>query len=344
MGSALYSTFQTWKSRTIIGKEAENVTAQELIIYPAKLIRTMDPTRPTAEAVAVRGDRIRAVGSLEELKAYGEARIDDRYADSVLLPGFVEAHTHVFGGAMWNHTYVGYRERMSPDGKRWPGCESIDAIIERLREADAAMTDPEEPLTAWGLDPIFFPGERLDRRHLDQVSATRPIFVLHQSIHLATVNSALLQSNGITAETAVEGVAKDGAGEPTGELQEMPAIALAKSARSMLGDSAGFGDALRNFAADARNHGITTATDLANRYVLNDAMAQQMHAVVDAEDYPCRISVFHLAQGEQGGAEAARGVVARRESSTPSCGSAALSSCSTARSKDSPHACRNPGT
>lgn len=97
----------------------------QLTIYPARRVRTMDPARPTAEAVAVVGDRIRAVGSVDELTSYGAARVGDRFADAVLFPGFVEAHAHVMGGGMWQHTYVGRFERVSPDGRRWPGCADV---------------------------------------------------------------------------------------------------------------------------------------------------------------------------------------------------------------------------
>ncbi len=113
---------RTRRRMTAQGKEP----SMTLTIYPARLVRTMDPARPTAEAVAVAGDRIRAVGSLEELRQYGDATIDDRYADSVLFPGFVEAHAHTMGGALWRHTYVGFHGRLSPDGRRWAGCQSID--------------------------------------------------------------------------------------------------------------------------------------------------------------------------------------------------------------------------
>lgn len=293
------------------------MATHDLIIYPARLVRTMDPAKPTATAVAVHGDRIRAVGTLEELAAYGAARIDDRYADAVLLPGFVEAHTHVFGGAMWKHTYVGYHDRTGPDGRRWPGCTSIEAIIERLRAVHDAMRDPLAPLTAWGLDPIFFPGERLSRRHLDAVSKTRPIFLMHQSFHLATVNSAVLDADGIDSGTTVPGVVKDASGHPTGELQESAAMNLVRCVPPMSASADDLEDALRNFAADARNHGITTATDLGNPSVLDDAIVKRMHDVADAENYPCRVSVFHLAQGAGASSEAAGRLADLRTSGSP---------------------------
>lgn len=278
-----------------------------LVIYPARLVRTMDPARPTAEAVAVRGDRIRAVGTLEELTTYyGAHRVDDRYRDAVIFPGFVEAHTHLGSGAVWRHTYVGFNERTDPQGRRWPGCTDIQSVVTRLKEADAALVDPDEPLSAWGLDPIYFPGEQLDRHHLDQVSTTRSIGISHQSLHLMTVNSAALRADGITRETRVEGVAKDADGEPTGELREAAAMGLIHSVSSALGLGSDIRDAqvVRNFGADARNHGVTTLTDLGNTQLLQDGYPQWLHSVVDADDFPARISVFHMGAGFGGTTDA----------------------------------------
>jgi predicted amidohydrolase YtcJ len=273
----------------------------DLTIYTARLVRTMDPTRPTAEAIAVRNGRVRAVGSMEELATYGAATVDRRYEDAVLFPGFVEAHAHLMGGAMWKHTYAGYHERVSPDGRRWPGCQSIDALLARLREADAAIADPDEPLVAWGMDPIYFSGERLSRVHLDTVSKTRPMLVMHQSFHLATVNSVVLERDGITRDTRMEGVAKDAEGEPTGELQEPPAMALARSVplsfRSDFDETA-----LRNVGADARNQGITTIVDLGNRVLMNEDYVSATRRVVESEDFPARLSLFHMGAGSEPGA------------------------------------------
>jgi predicted amidohydrolase YtcJ len=275
-----------------------------LTIYPGRVVRTMDPARPTAEAVAVAGDRIRAVGSLEELRQYGEAVVDDRYADSVLFPGFVEAHAHTMGGALWRHTYVGFHGRLSPDGRHWAGCQSIDAVVARLREADAELADPREPLLAWGLDPIYFDGERLDRRHLDAVSRERPILVVHQSFHASTANSAILETDEITADSAVEGVVKDGSGQLTGELREPVAMGLVRSVPSLL--AMGFdADAVRGFGDDARNHAVTTIVDLGNTALMEDDAVAGLHEVVDDPSFPARVSVFHMGGGLAAGAEPA---------------------------------------
>nr|WP_306238675.1 amidohydrolase [Ornithinimicrobium sp. HY1745] len=273
--------------------DAGEPMSDDLIIYPARLVRTMDPARPTAEAVAVVGDRIRAVGSLDELSQYGRATIDRRYEESVIFPGMVEAHAHIMTGEMWQHTYVGYYERRSPDGRRWPGCESLEAVLSRLAEVDRNLDDLEAPILAWGLDPLNFPGERLNRRHLDAVSTTRPIMVLHQSFHLSTVNSAVLQRDGITRDTAMEGVVKDPDGEPNGELQEPPAMALVRSVQARPGES--FNEAaLRNFGADARNHGVTTIVDLGNKNLMREDYVAATRRVVEADDFPTRLSLFHM--------------------------------------------------
>lgn len=275
----------------------------DVVVYPARLVRTMDPARPVAEAVAVSGDRIRAVGSMEEMAQYPGVTIDDRYRDEVLFPGFVEAHTHPFGGALWNFPYVGYYEAMSPDGRRWPGCRSIDDVLNRLREAQEGL-GPDEPIFAWGLDPIYFVGERLDKRHLDSVSSTRPIAVMHQSGHLMTVNSAVLTADGITSDTPVDGVALGTDGAPNGELREPAAMSLVKSAPSMLSRLAGGFDrgAMANFGLDARNHGTTTLVDLGNPWLGDDAMVSQYLETVDAEDFPARISAFLMGGGIGNGA------------------------------------------
>lgn len=123
-------------------------------IFTARKIVTMNPSLPEATAVAVRDGRILGAGSVDELKGWGDHRLDETFRDKVLLPGFVEAHCHAMEGAMWSFPYVGYFDRTAPDGKRWTGCRRVEAVITRLREASAAIDDPDATLFAWGLDPI----------------------------------------------------------------------------------------------------------------------------------------------------------------------------------------------
>ena len=261
-------------------------------VFPARAIHTLDPSVPTGAAVAVRDGRFLAVGDPHELvDAYG-GTIDDSLADKVLLPGFVEAHSHKDTGGIWQHTYVGLEGRIGPEGRWWPGCTTPDLVVERLREADRELDDPDEPLFAWGLDPIFWPGERFDRRQLDAVSTTRRIFVIHSNMHLATVNTFLMEQEGITPDTRAEGVPKDASGWPTGELQEPAAMVLAgKTFRSFFGRLRS-DESVRKFGRAARNVGVTTVTDLGTSNLLDEALVRQWLDICD-DDFPMRTAMFH---------------------------------------------------
>ncbi|MGB2126914.1 MAG: amidohydrolase, partial [Planktomarina sp.] len=109
----------------------------ETIVYSAKKIITMNPSRPEATHVAVRDGRILGAGSLSELQTWGDVRLDERFADKVLMPGFVEGHAHVMEGSLWSKVYCGWFDRADPDGKLWSGVKTVDAVVARLQAAEA---------------------------------------------------------------------------------------------------------------------------------------------------------------------------------------------------------------
>jgi predicted amidohydrolase YtcJ len=263
-----------------------------ITIFTARKIITMSPSLPEATAVAVRDGRILGVGTVDELKGWGEHRLDETFRDKVLLPGFVEAHCHAMEGAMWSFPYVGYFDRTAPDGKRWAGCRSVEAVIDRLREAAGAIDDPKGTLFAWGLDPIYFPGERMTATQLDRVSATRPIFVFHANAHLATVNSALMRSEGITADIDALGVVKGADGEPIGELQELQAMIRARTALGMLMRASDSAAGIRNMGRACVNAGVTTFTDLGAMLFRSDVVARWQE-VANEDSFPARASVAY---------------------------------------------------
>ncbi len=264
---------------------------EQTVLYPTRRVITMNPALPDADAIAVRNGRILAVGALDELTGWGRHTVDRRFAEHVLLPGFVEAHTHVMTGGVWQFPYVGFFERTGPDGRRWPACRSIDDVVGRLAEVEATMSDPDEALLAWGLDPIYFAGERLVAAHLDRVSERRPIFVYHASGHLATVNSALLRQVDITAATTTPGVARDEDGRPNGELQEPPALMLAGDAFRRLGLAMRTPEAMWNYANEARNSGQTTITDLGTTRVDHDGQLDDWLAATGDPAFPARVVI-----------------------------------------------------
>ena len=177
----------------------------EIILYAARRIVTMEPTQPHATHVAVRDGRILAVGGPDCAAGWGTVRADDRFRESVLLPGFVEAHSHQMTGAVWDYLYCGYTDRTDPDGTLWPGVRTPDELIARLSRAMEGLPEGKA-LIGWGFDPLFFDGERLNRLHLDRASADRPIAILHQSGHLMTVNTPTLALAQYTPDTNIEGL------------------------------------------------------------------------------------------------------------------------------------------
>jgi predicted amidohydrolase YtcJ len=256
-------------------------------ILRARRILTMNRHRPEATHVAIRDGRILAAGGLEELTAFGDYELDDRFADKVLMPGFVEGHCHAMEGRVWDYAYVGHQDRTDPDGRTWPGSESIPAVIETLQRAEAAMDDPQATLFAWGFDPIYFAGRRMLAADLDRVSASRPVLVMHSNGHVINVNSRILEMAGIDRSINIEGIVKDEHGVPTGELREFAAKYMAyKTAGNPFGSK--MDDiALLRFARSACRVGVTTATDLhAN---LDDTTVQTYARISERDDFTLRL-------------------------------------------------------
>ncbi|MGB0927322.1 MAG: amidohydrolase [Pikeienuella sp.] len=258
-------------------------------IYSAKKILTMNPNQPEVTHVAVREGRILGAGSLNDLACWGEYDLDERFADKILTPGFVEGHAHTMEGTLWRNVYVGWFDRSDPDGKTWSGLKSLEAVQERLREAELKLTDPDAPLSGWSLDPIYMNNERLTREDLDAVSSTRPIGVLHASGHIMNVNTKALELAGLMRPGVNHpGIPLGDDGLPKGELfgpdAMTPVGAFVGFDRSMTDcDEQG----LRDYAKLCVRSGVTTCTDLAAR--LTDDSVAMMLRVTGETNFPACI-------------------------------------------------------
>jgi len=262
-------------------------------IFTAGQIHTMATHRPTAEAVRVDDGRIICVGTLDECASWGPAEVDRRFDGLVLLPGMIEAHSHSLEGALSGLPHVGYYPRPRPDGRVDPGLKSYDEILDRLRAAQRDL-GPDEPLLAVGLDPIFFPHEaRLDRRHLDQVSTTRPIAVLHASLHLMAVNTAMLELCGIDADDPTPGIQRDASGQPTGELHESRAMSRVGPAMGAVVAAISSPTGLVDFARLCRNAGVTTVAEMAGPLLTNPAALEPALAVTAEASFPARLVYYN---------------------------------------------------
>lgn len=260
----------------------------DTVIYRARRILTMNPANPEATHVAVREGRILGAGPLEDLKGWGEYVLDERFADKVLMPGFVEGHSHAYEGGVWAYPYVGFFDRLAPDGTRHKGLKNIEEVTARLREIEAGLPKDGKPLMAWGFDPIYFGGRRMELDDLDKVATDRAVLVIHSNFHVLNVNSPVRRAANINRHSNVHGVVKDWGGEPTGELQEMTAKYMAYRASginiaAVLSDEA----AVWRFARVAQLAGVTTATDLHNE--LPDSTVEGYQRASSSAEFPIRL-------------------------------------------------------
>jgi predicted amidohydrolase YtcJ len=162
---------------------------QTTTVFTGGKVLTVDADFSEAEAIAVRGNRILAVGSDTEVRqtAGDGAKIVDLGGRTV-LPGFVDPHTHVVAGSIVDAVmdYVGMARFQTTD-------EVLAHIAKRATETPAG-----EWLVFRNFDPAVQEGpDRLTFAELDSISTEHPIFVLNASGHLAYANSKAFKVSGI---------------------------------------------------------------------------------------------------------------------------------------------------
>jgi predicted amidohydrolase YtcJ len=193
---------------------AQTKPAADLIITNAK-IWTVDNSHPEAEAVAILGDRIVAVGSNQEIGAWrGPAT---RVVDAVgkrLLPGFNDAHTHFSqGGQQLDNVQL--NDATSPQ-------EFARRVAERVKKTakDEWIVGGDWDETKWS--PAQLPTKEL----IDSVTPNNPTALDRYDGHMILANSLALKMAGITAKTPdPDGgvIVHDAEGNPTGALKDAAA-------------------------------------------------------------------------------------------------------------------------
>lgn len=206
-------------------------TPKNITVFVAKKVVTMDPSNPTATAVAVSDGKILSVGSLEDLKPWTDrypTQINRQFEDKVLYPGFVDPHEHPLLGGLTATSYpLTYFPLPSPWGKPFAGVKNLQAAMAKLKEYSAGISNPNEPLLSWGWDIVGLK-QTPNRELLDQVSTTRPVFVWDASEHNIFMNSAALKKY-INSDEAkkVFGVGVNPDGSLNGQFMGVVALSYA---------------------------------------------------------------------------------------------------------------------
>ncbi len=177
------------------------ISEPQIVIYQAKEVVTLDPDKPTVQAVAVAGDRILAIGTLDELKSVAGSspyKVDTTFANHVIVPGFIAQHDHpLLTGLSMTAEIIAMEDWVLPRGTQ-RAAKSRDEYLKRLADANRKMKDRNSLLFTWGYHQYFH--GKLAKTDLDAISATRPIIVWHRSGHEFYLNTAAEAKYGVTRE------------------------------------------------------------------------------------------------------------------------------------------------
>ena len=178
-------------------------------------IHTLAAPDETCEAVAVRDGAIVRIGPTRDVEFLEGVDTDVVDLDGrVLLPGFVDAHTHLTTvGRYLVHADLSTAD--SPD-------EAVDLLKKRAAEGGEASPGSDDPVLGYGYDESTWDEDRyLTRADLDRVSTDRAVAAFREDMHVAAVNGvALDRFADALAAAPDETVPTDADGEPTGVLLE----------------------------------------------------------------------------------------------------------------------------
>jgi predicted amidohydrolase YtcJ len=234
---------------------AQSQPAADFIIRNAK-VWTVDKTHPTAQAVAVLGDRIVAVGSNDDVEGWHGAHTRTIDASGkLLLPGFNDSHVHFVDGGL------------SLDSVQLNDATSAAEFARRIGE-QVKKTPKGEWVTSGDWDETkWIPAAMPSRDLIDPLSPDTPVFVSRYDGHMALANSVTLRLAGITAQTPDPPggvIVHDAHGNPTGALKDAAMDYVYKIAPPLSHDERL--RAVRRALAHAASLGVTSVQHMNPEY------------------------------------------------------------------------------
>ncbi|MFG6448853.1 amidohydrolase [Roseateles sp. BYS180W] len=267
---------------------------KSLTVFTARTIITMNPAHPSAKAVAVCQGRIVGVAdTVQELKPWTDkipTQINTQFANSVLLPGFIDAHQHPFLGAITsNLPPIASLPTAQAYGPDIAGVRSDTEAFERIRRYIAQAPAGDAPVLVWGWD-VPTMGRHLTRDELDRVSPNRAVVVWDASQHHAYVNSAFLSVRKVPEDIKTPGVMRDANGRLNGQF--LGALAAGEQLIPLLGSKLAPKEATRlmRWLIDLnRRGGITTSTEHSLGLFSVDLEPKLLDSVYNRPDTPQRL-------------------------------------------------------
>ena len=236
-----------------------SAASAELVVYTAKVIRTMEPALPIATAVAVENGEIVAVGSeksLQPLVIARAGRMDRQFEDHIVLPGFIDPHVHpALPAVLTQFPFLAPDDWSLPTGD-YPGETTPAGYRQRLMALAQAHTDQTVPFITWGYHPLWH-GE-VWRADLNEWFGEQPVMIWHRSFHELIGNDAAWAMLGVTAADAQ---IEEGADWARGHFYENGLKAVIPKLGFLFSPER-FGRGMFNFLAMLHQAGVTTALDM----------------------------------------------------------------------------------
>lgn len=184
------------------------------LIFTGGTIRTMDPRRPTAQAVAVCGRHIMAVGNRQEiLELAGPDTKIIHLEGKTMIPGFNDAHSHL----------LQYGLELATIDLRPEVCPNLAVMKQRIARQAAQMA-PGQWIRGWGWDESRMEEGRVPTADdLSQAAPANPVMITRTCYHMVVANRLALELGGVTGNTPdPQGgrIVRDGDGTATGLLQD----------------------------------------------------------------------------------------------------------------------------
>jgi predicted amidohydrolase YtcJ len=248
------------------------VPAKDTVLMVNADIVTMNPDKPSVDAMAISGDRIVAIGTEAEVRAAidGYEKFYNLEGRTV-VPGFIETHDHM---------YLSSSQYVVTDVTPFT-TPTLAAALEKIK-----YTEPDEErwIIGFGADQELYEERRGPTRDLlDEIFPKTPVMVFHLSGHGGFANSEALRLAGINETTPdPQGgyYEKDDSGRLTGYLSGQPALYSVKTFPYPT-------PAIARIAAEARAaKGVTTASEFA---IMNVFVLEGLQKATSSPDFPVRM-------------------------------------------------------
>jgi predicted amidohydrolase YtcJ len=253
-------------------------------VWTGGVIYTMDPDQPTAEAIAVKGQKLIYVGSDEKVKDYIGVNTAVTYLDGkTVIPGLMEGHMHL--------PMLG--ENLLKIDAFWkPKAEIIAAV-----KAEAVKVKPGEWITGFGWNNTIWEDKAYPTKaDLDAAAPNNPVMLERTDGHMIWVNSKALELAGITkASKDPQGgeILRDAAGEPTGCLTDTAGEPVQKIIPALSADREK--EAILKAQDQLLSYGFTSIMDAGS----NMATIDLFHDLY--KDGTMKIRLYSLIGGDWGG-------------------------------------------